>query len=570
MKKPADPFLWLALPLLTFVCFCAYLPGLYGPPLLDDFTHLSQFGPQFQWGEVLAPPLSVTSFGEQARPLSMLTFAMNAYLFNKSFFMVKLVNVFIHILNTVCVVFLAKSILPKLTALKKELIPWVALLSGALWALHPMSVNTVLYAIQRMTLLASFFSLLAMMWYVAIRPRFHSMTAGKRIVALCVLHALGLCAVLCKQSGILVYGYLFAIELCVFQNTPKRASLTWLQWLAIGLPAFTILAYFVYHLPDYLVFYLGRDFTLADRLMAESHILFRYLAAMFWPNLGSLGFFQDDMLLHYQFNLSHAFLGAFWICTSVAPLFLFKKFPLGSFCILWFVVSHLLESTVLPLELAFLHRNYLALFAVTFFAVGFAFTALARFLSVPVLKCSFISILLTFWVLTNSLAFAWSNRLLMYAFFVSANPDSYRANAAFEQIQLENHKDKAALQRLDHMIALRPSEPAAYLEKIRVKHYLLNEPVTASDWSLLINSASTMGDFIEVNVFAPRLLKNIVNDDDKQLNYEKLHVFFKELEKNKAISGFPPQYPSKALNRLHSYMAILDCKLNATKQPHSQ
>jgi hypothetical protein len=37
----------------------------------------------------------------------------------------------------------------------------------------------------------------------------------------------------------------------------------------------------------------------------------------------------------------------------------YKKYPLISFGILFFLLNHLIESTILPLELFFEHRNYL-------------------------------------------------------------------------------------------------------------------------------------------------------------------------------------------------------------------
>ena len=47
-----------------------------------------------------------------------------------------------------------------------------------------------------------------------------------------------------------------------------------------------------------------------------------------------------------------------------------KKQPLVSLGVLWFFTGHLLESTILPLEIAHEHRNYLPLLGIIIAMIG--------------------------------------------------------------------------------------------------------------------------------------------------------------------------------------------------------
>src|SRR5690606_22938843 len=109
--------------------------------------------------------------------------------------------------------------------------------------------------------------------------------------------------------------------------------------------------------------YLGRDFTLGQRLLTQLHVLLVYLGQIVLP-------WPDRLLFYYDnFPVSRSLLSPVSTLVGLVVLVIMgagawlarARWPLVSLGIGWFFVGHALTSNVWPLELAFEHRNYLAL-----------------------------------------------------------------------------------------------------------------------------------------------------------------------------------------------------------------
>jgi tetratricopeptide (TPR) repeat protein len=106
--------------------------------------------------------------------------------------------------------------------------------------------------------------------------------------------------------------------------------------------------------------YQGRPFTLFERLLTEPRVLWLYLSQIFWPLPGRFS-------LVHEITISTSFLQPWTTIPSLigilgiigAGLFAIRRAPLVAMSILFFFLNHLIESTVIPLELVFEHRNYL-------------------------------------------------------------------------------------------------------------------------------------------------------------------------------------------------------------------
>jgi len=552
-----------ALLFLLVLCLtaAAYYPGLSGPAILDDYPHLAKFvGDTWQWS-IIKNNLFVSSLGENARALSMLSFAVNAYAFHKSFFILKLMNLLIHLLNGYLLYQLSRAILrqPRACPQKwdRKTGEWIAFFAASLWVIHPMLVSSVLYGIQRMTLMASLFTLLGLLWYTHFRLKFETATRSRQAFYLCLLHFCALCAVLSKESGVLLYGYLFALELTVYQQPKRPQAVAWLQWLSIGLPIFTILVYFTYRLKNYFLFYLARDFTLPERLMTESHVLFDYLRAMIFPNLGSMRFYTDDVTIIHQLDPVTLIFCLFWLTFAVLPLFIFRKWPILAFCMMWFTVSHILESTFLPLELSFIHRNYLALFSVSLSVSYFGTMIFKRCFS-PRFYCAIFSMLfLSMGCITQSYSFIWSDEDLLNAFMLVTTPDSYRANSTFVAMLTADKQYPRALTYVEKLIARYPNDPGAYLERIRIEACYQHAPIPKWQWQALYQSGHTMQDVANFRFFIQRFLGTINSGECKGFDAKPLMPFLSVIEQNKAFSGFPKPYYQTAMIELNQYKALL-------------
>ncbi len=105
-----------------------------------------------------------------------------------------------------------------------------------------------------------------------------------------------------------------------------------------------------------------RDFSVYERLLTEGRVLAEYLQHWFLPKLYTTGVFQDHFLKSTSlFDPITTLLSIVLHAALIAVAFVKRReWPLFALAVLFFYASHLLESTVLNLELYFEHRNYVA------------------------------------------------------------------------------------------------------------------------------------------------------------------------------------------------------------------
>ncbi|MDP3284297.1 MAG: tetratricopeptide repeat protein, partial [Desulfobacterales bacterium] len=109
--------------------------------------------------------------------------------------------------------------------------------------------------------------------------------------------------------------------------------------------------------------YENRYFTPGERLLTEARILVYYLFLFFYPA-------PTRLSIEHDVDLSVSFFHPWTTMPSIIIiLFLIgigiwqaRKRPLLSFAILFFFLNHVIESSVIGLELIFEHRNYLPSF----------------------------------------------------------------------------------------------------------------------------------------------------------------------------------------------------------------
>lgn len=350
------------LQLALCLCLLPFLPGIIGPFMLDDLNNLELvFNVQNRdmWWNAVTGGES----GFLGRPLAAWSFLLNFLAFGKFPLSFKLVNILIHALNAGLVFVFVKQLLmllkPRQSSDQNMLL---ALLCAALWTVHPMQVSTVLYVVQRMTLLTSTFMLIALI--LACRflagPDKSLRNSLATIAKITIISTLGL---LHKETAILVPVLIFIIAMT--DNRPAiaeqlKGNLRFIM-LACILPMSIYAALSVYFWPAITAGYVNRDFTLSQRLATEPLVLLEYLRNMAWPDIRHMGLYLDDFPIASLGDIAST--AAIFLIGALASaaVILRRRYPLPAFAILWFLGCHLLESTVLNLELAFEHRNYLAL-----------------------------------------------------------------------------------------------------------------------------------------------------------------------------------------------------------------
>lgn len=419
----------LALALLVAVIL--YWPGLSGTFLLDDQANLAKLqkiSTPLTWEQLMIFSASNPS-GPLGRPLSMWSFGLQYAAWPADPAAFKLANLAIHLANA-CLVFWLVLVLGKSAGWKNRT-SLFACMVATLWVVHPIQVSTTLYVIQRMTLLAGFFTLAGLIAFVIGRQLVDKGQTTKGLMVASGGLILGTAlAIGCKESGVLLPLYALAIESTLFAN--KSANTGWAKWRAIFLYAPLVLGiiYFLLHFGQY-VRYEGRDFTLGERLLTEPRVVMDYLRKILLLPPYSFGVFFDDYTISRSLTSP---LTTLWSMAAVLSLLVSAfwaraRFPVYGFAVLWFLLGHALESTVIPLELYFEHRNYLPsvgiVLGVSFYASEFiqqrpkqlqlAYGAIGGLVFVAMIGLT--------WQQTR----LWGNPLLQAALWAKEKPTSQRA-----------------------------------------------------------------------------------------------------------------------------------------------
>jgi len=352
---------------LLLACTMAYLPGLKGPFIFDDFgsiAPLGNLGGVTDWTTFKAFVFGGHA-GPTGRPLALLSFLIDANNWPADPWPFKRTNLLIHLINGVLLGVLTRKILHVLD-FDKQNAQWVALVSAAFWLLHPFLVSTTLYAVQRMAQLSTLFIFLGLIGHLYGRSLIARNALGAYAVMSLSAAFFTLLAMFSKENGILLPLLIGVMEFTIISSQrDKIAALNrYWAWIFLIAPSIVIFLYlgekvFRQNFFDVIA---PRDFSIYERVLTQPRVLFDYLQHWFVPKLYTAGVFQDHFikstgLLSPITTVVSAFFHVFVIAISIINR---HKWPLFALAALFFYTGHILESTVLNLELYFEHRNYLA------------------------------------------------------------------------------------------------------------------------------------------------------------------------------------------------------------------
>jgi hypothetical protein len=414
------------------VIWTLYSPGFEFGFSFDDAVNLSRLGEISDLPSALSFVFSGNA-GPTGRPLSLLSFLLNASAWPHYSGAFVRINLAIHLVNAMLVVWLAYRLCPHLPW-RMPNPAWFALMTGVAWASCPILVSTNLMVVQRMNTLSAFFSLAGLLVFAIARQSLgarRSWAIGWMSAGVVMGTLLG---GLSKENGFLLPLVVLSLEFlllssglgsgAVGQTKPPR----WWVMIFLIVPSLLVIAYIVQAplrsggLLD------GRGFDATQRLLTESRILFRYLHLIVLPLRSRIGPYQDDFpISEGLLDPPVTFVAAMaWLLVLPAIVFLRKSsWGLLCFALGWFLVAQLMESTVLNLELYFEHRNYLPsvsivlLIVACVFARDFPYRKLRLGLGVVLLANSL-------FVLRES-ALVWGQPLLAAQLWHIDHPGSLRA-----------------------------------------------------------------------------------------------------------------------------------------------
>ncbi|CAK0741902.1 protein O-mannosyl-transferase [Gammaproteobacteria bacterium] len=459
---------------LIIMAVAIYLPGIREWAVLDDFINITQnidiHWRYLGWNEFTAAVDSGIS-GPFGRPLAMLSFGLNYY-FNPQnpLSSAKLTNIVLHAISGVLVYNLALKLLPYWRPHTPD-IQWFAFFIGLLWVLHPLHVSTVLYTVQRMTLLSGLFCLVGLLAFVHGRERLMlGEEDGVWWIACGNLIAGGL-AVLSKENGALLGHFELVLELIFFRfsASSRLGRKKFIAMATVAIPIFVISGYLLQQCITGSG-YGSRSFNLIQRLLTEARILWFYIWLLVVPDHTNMSLYHDDLEISTGWLQPWTTLPAviLWLIVVIASMIAWRRkqaLPLV-FGLWWFLVTHLLESTVIPLELVFEHRNYLAVFGIVMpmvFYFGIAITKITgRKLYVLVVGATLIGTLwiAEVWARVNE----WTEIRSFFSTLLLRHPQSPRAWAEAASLMVDvkdfvnavaNYQQAAALDKREAGYRLR-------------------------------------------------------------------------------------------------------------------
>ena len=428
---------WWALAGLLFAAtFAIYVPGLRGPLVLDDAANLEPFQALASDAADIAQVFSHDSVSAlRTRPLTMLTFAANWLTTGGDVFYLKLTNVVLHLLCGVTVLWLTARLMGLAVVGLESQRLWIALWVAAAWLLAPLLVSTVLYVVQRMAQLAALLVLCGLVCFVSGRERLEAGRPGSGIglmvLAFAVFWPL---ATASKPNGALLPLLALLVELFFFAgaNPVRHRRVAWLLTALALLPVAWMMTR-VAQSPQWLAeAYAGRAFTPLERIVSQPRVLLDYAANMLMlPGGTPFGLYRDDYLPSRGLLSPPVTLLA-WLILFVVLAGAWRTRGTRTGVLLFgpvfFVCAHAVESSFLPLEMYFEHRNYLPGVGL-FMSLGMGvFWAKSAMQSSRAINAGMLLVCLSYAIASAARVATWQDRERLLAAEAGAHPASPRVH----------------------------------------------------------------------------------------------------------------------------------------------
>lgn len=559
LKKYKPTFFLFLILCLTIII---HWVGLKGGFLFDDYPNLQDlgtYGVVDDWDKVKA--FITNGFaGPTGRPIALASFLIDANTWPTAPYPFKYTNLMIHLLNGVLLCWAILLLLRNYQYQEQKAV-WMALVSTAIWLLHPYFISTTLYVVQRMAQLATLFSLIGIVGYLKARLLLPQKTIPAHIWMSLSVGLGTILATYSKENGALLPLLILVIEFC---NPSDKNKPIW-QWRAIflWLPSIAIVILLIKYMDFSAHPWPNRNFNMIERLYSEARIVTEYLYNLVIPQVELRGLYQDGYEISKSLVQPITTLYSIFFLTVIIVLAFFyrRKYPLFSLAILFFMAAHLMESTVIGLELYFEHRNYLAaiFLFLPFTSALYLLKAKIDTKLVDVIACFVLSILTFF---TYERAKLWSDIDQLQLYWAKSSPDSPRAQNAIAAILFDRGRYQESNKFLEQATMRMPDSALLNVRLLLQKVYLgeakeldfeeaSNRLVKQSFDAQAIQALRVLVEFITEhhlsNVYGSWTLNLIINLEVKAEQYNHLPVFQRLMPYLKAKIYLDLSQPEQAL-----------------------
>jgi protein O-mannosyl-transferase len=311
------------------------------------------------------------------RPVACLSFAINHYFGGLNVFGYHLVNISVHFISSVFLfLFIYHTLnLPSLRLKYAHNSYFIALLAVVLWSINPIQTQAVTYIVQRMAGMAGMFYIIGMYLYLKFRT---ADIRYQKVLYFILCFFFTLMALGSKENAAILPLSLFVYEILLLREiTAQNLRKTFLVFFVVTGTILILGFSYIYsqggNIFAFLDGYGNRPFTLAQRLLTEPRIIIYYISLLLYPvstRLNVAHSIDTSSSLFHPFTTPISFIAI--LAAIFFAIYLAKRRPLISFSIIFFFLNHVIESTILPLELIFEHRNYIpSMFFFVPVAMGF-------------------------------------------------------------------------------------------------------------------------------------------------------------------------------------------------------
>ncbi|MGK0379113.1 MAG: tetratricopeptide (TPR) repeat protein [Patiriisocius sp.] len=450
-----------------------YWLGASGPFLLDDFHNLQSlgnYGGVTSWEDAKRFIFGNGS-GPMGRSVSMATFLLNDFtwpVYSVASF--KLTNLALHLCVGLVLLLVLRRLLAQEFKLERSVVELLSLLVFAFWLTHPIHVSTVLYVVQRMAILSSFFSLLAFLFYLQFRFSLKNRIVPSSVLNTCLFIVFFLLAIFSKENALLLIPFIYICEVFIFNsllpNKIRKKAVLLTYVLLLTSPMWLYLTFDLWGKG-----YAAREFNLIERVILQVAVLGDYIGKIIFPTVERMNFFNERFspsaisIYNSSFLIGILFSFFFLILFVISAL---KKNRLVIFGLTWFVCFHLLESTIIPLEIYYEHRNYLPSIGLIIGSVGIIYSPLNRNFSKGLAYFFFVSILMYLCFTTLILTKTWGDADSLYIKLSADEPSSIRAKVSYASYLEARGLPEFALAEIEEALKLRPDIFSLRLNKVRL------------------------------------------------------------------------------------------------------
>lgn len=343
---------------ISLIILCgilAYSNTFHSPFVFDDIDNIVENNRLRDISNIPSFFTHIEGVNISGRPLMAATFAINYYYGELDSTGYRIVNLALHIANGSLLFSLIKITAGYLNYRDDVKTGLIALFSSLIFITHPIQTESITYIVSRSVLLSTFFFLLGIILFAKAVG-----AAGRKraawITALFIISLLGMAS---REEF-----FLFPIMLILYDLyfISKQDIKGVFRNYKIHLPVILTLGYVAYIA---LSFNYGehagfgvKEFTPLEYLMTQFNAHWTYLRLLVLPVNQNIDYDYPIAKALFELPTILSFIG--YVGLWVTGISLYKKRPVTSFCILWFMVTLAPSSSIMPLlDVIFEHRLYM-------------------------------------------------------------------------------------------------------------------------------------------------------------------------------------------------------------------